>query len=65
MPKQMQISKAKHAILMNKLVKRFGGKKEAGEALGLSLRTVYYVLNGRKPSKKIQKLIELAAKFYC
>lgn len=44
---------------LEKLIKKCGSKEEAAKKLMVTVRYIDMILAGRKPSKRLQKLIEL------
>jgi len=44
---------------LKQLIKKEGSKKAAADRLEISVRYIDYILNGKKPSKRLQKLINI------
>lgn len=46
---------------LRRLEKRLGSKKKLADELGISLRLLYYLLQGKQPAKPLEKLIKIYA----
>jgi len=44
---------------LQRLIKKLGGKREASEQLEITVRYVDMILRGKKPSKRIVRLIKI------